>query len=84
MTELYTYQEAADYLRVNVNTLRHWVSAGKISHLKYGKLVRFSQEDIDSFLQTCRRDTVASAQRHAKTGTAGGFDSRTVSILKRR
>jgi excisionase family DNA binding protein len=44
----YTYTEAAKKLRIKPNTLRHWVSAGRISYQKLGRLVRFTDEDLAS------------------------------------
>ena len=44
----YTYAEAARKLRIQPNTLRHWVSAGRISYQKLGRLVRFTDEDLAS------------------------------------
>jgi excisionase family DNA binding protein len=38
LAELLTAAEAADYLRISVWTLRHWVSDKKIRFLKIGKL----------------------------------------------
>lgn len=50
MNKLYKYKEAAQYLGLKENTVRIWVSQGKIPHYKVGNLVRFSQEQLDSVI----------------------------------
>jgi excisionase family DNA binding protein len=44
----YTYAEAAAKLRITEGTLRRWVSKGKISCHRLGRLVRFTDEDLAS------------------------------------
>lgn len=44
----YTYEEAAVKLRIAVPTLRRWVSKGRISCHRLGRLVRFTDEDLAS------------------------------------
>jgi excisionase family DNA binding protein len=51
LAELLTAAEAADYLRISVWTLRHWVSDKKIRFLKIGRAVRLKKTHVDRFLQ---------------------------------
>ncbi|ROT27240.1 DNA-binding protein [Micromonospora sp. HM5-17] len=44
----YTYAEAAEKLRITEGTLRRWVSKGRISCHRLGRLVRFTDEDLAS------------------------------------
>lgn len=50
MNNLLSYPEAAEILSVSEITLRKWVSARKIEHLKIGRSVRFTPEQIENFL----------------------------------
>jgi len=50
MTEPMTYQEAAQYLKIHVVTLRTWVSQRRIPHQKRGRFVRFFKEQLEEWL----------------------------------
>ena len=52
---LYTFPQAARLLQVRENTLRFWVSAGKVQHTRLGRHVRFSDDDIDAIIRANRR-----------------------------
>jgi excisionase family DNA binding protein len=45
-----TVQEAAEYLRLKVSTIYHYVHHNKIAHYKLGSRVLFKQEDLDNYL----------------------------------
>jgi excisionase family DNA binding protein len=45
-------QEAAELLGISVWTLRHWVSARKITFVKKGRMVRFREEDLERFMNS--------------------------------
>jgi excisionase family DNA binding protein len=49
----YTYAEAAIKLRAAETTLRRWVSKGRISCHRLGRLVRFTDEDLATAYQAC-------------------------------
>ena len=50
-SDILTVKEAAIYLRISPWTLRHWVSRGKVTHLKYlDGAVRFRKRDLDNFI----------------------------------
>lgn len=46
--------EAAAYLHVSPGTLRRWTQRKVIPHFKLGRrLVRYSRQNLDAYLQTC-------------------------------
>ena len=49
--ELLTSKEVATYLKVSYQTVRTWISLGKIPHSKLGKVVRFRMETINEWLK---------------------------------
>lgn len=55
MEKLLNYQEAADYLQIAENTLRVWVSRGRVPYTKIGRTVRFTQEQINQIVESGSR-----------------------------
>jgi len=49
--EWLTIQEAAEYLKLSVPTIRKYIRLGKLSHYRHGRIVRLKRRDLDSFLQ---------------------------------
>lgn len=47
---LLTVAEAAAYLGLAKLTIYDWVSQRKIRHVKVGRLTRFKQQDLDSWV----------------------------------
>ncbi len=47
-----TADEAAQYLRIPKSSLYKGTSAGKIPHRKVGKLLRFSQKELDEYFNS--------------------------------
>jgi excisionase family DNA binding protein len=47
-------QEAANYLAVAYRTLWGWRKQGRISHIRFGRSVRYKREDLDDFIQANR------------------------------
>jgi excisionase family DNA binding protein len=66
MTQQYTYAEAAKKLRVAETTLRRWVSQGRISCHRLGRLVRFTDDDLDSALKPAPALPAASRRRTSR------------------
>jgi len=56
--KLLTADEAAAYLRVNVNTLRRYIRQRKVRAAKLGKGYRIRQEDLDAFLKSLTEDAL--------------------------
>ena len=48
--ELYTAQELADKLRVNIMTIYRYIKAGKLKAYKIGKEFRINKAEFNSFL----------------------------------
>jgi putative molybdopterin biosynthesis protein len=48
--ELYTAQEIADKLRVNIMTIYRYIESGKVKAYKIGKEFRISEEEFNRFL----------------------------------
>lgn len=51
---LLSVKEAADLLGVSRDMLYEWVSRRKIPFIKFGRLVKFTEEDLNKFIRTCR------------------------------
>ena len=51
---LLTVQELAQQLHVKAATLYAWAAQGKIPSLKLNGLLRFRQDEIDQWLESCR------------------------------
>ncbi|NGZ95153.1 MAG: DNA-binding protein [Nitrospira sp. WS110] len=51
---LLTVQELAQLLHVKATTLYAWAAQGKIPSLKLNGLLRFRQNEIDHWLESCR------------------------------
>lgn len=60
---LLTYAEAAEYLGIAEQTLRHWVSSGRVTFYKVGRYTRFSPADLDTFLEANRHPAVGQGGR---------------------
>ncbi len=43
-------KDASVFLGVSISTMRSWVRDNKITYRKIGRFVRFTQEDLDSFV----------------------------------
>ena len=54
-TGLLTPEQVAEMLQIKLSTLYSWTHQRKIPHLKVGRLVRFSQSDLEKWLQTKHR-----------------------------
>lgn len=44
-------QECSEYLGVSVKTLYQWTHEKKISHYKFGKLVKFDLKDLEVWIK---------------------------------
>ena len=47
MRQILTLQEAADHLRVSPHTVRAWVYEKRIMPIRMGRLMMFSEEEIE-------------------------------------
>jgi excisionase family DNA binding protein len=46
---LYTIDEVAKVLRVSQRTVQEWIRGGLLSAVRYGRLLRIRQADLDTF-----------------------------------
>lgn len=53
--ELLTPEQVAEMLQVKLSTLYSWTHQRRIPHLKVGRLVRFTQSDLEEWLQGKQR-----------------------------
>jgi excisionase family DNA binding protein len=56
MTPLLSIRDAAKLLSISESTLRSHVSVGKIAHRRIGGAIRFTEEDIRSFVEESKVD----------------------------
>lgn len=60
-TILLNESQAAELLLVTPKCLQAWrVRGGGPTYLKIGRLVKYSQSDLDTFLEGCRRENTSS------------------------
>lgn len=57
---LFTVAEAAELLQVTENWLTERVTAGLVPHRRLGRLIRFSQADLDRLIEQAARTPVAT------------------------
>jgi excisionase family DNA binding protein len=60
---LHTVPEVADKLQVKPPTLYTWVSQNKIEHIRVGRLIRFSTQQIEKFLTSMSRGVSRDTDR---------------------
>lgn len=51
---LMTVEEVADYIKFEPSTIRQWVKARSIPHLKVGRSTRFRRQDIDAWVDRAK------------------------------
>jgi excisionase family DNA binding protein len=51
MEKLYLVKEAADYLRVNPQTVLRWVREGRLQALRSGRQTVFTEKSLRRFLE---------------------------------
>jgi excisionase family DNA binding protein len=52
--QLYTPQEVADYLKVDVRTVYRWLREGELNALRFRREYRISETDLRDFLERHR------------------------------
>jgi excisionase family DNA binding protein len=57
----YTFQEAAGRLGIAESTLRRWVAQRQVPHHRLGRLVRFTEADIEAILRPVPPEQPASS-----------------------
>ena len=51
-SDLLEINDVAEELGVSVSTIRSWIRDRKIQYRKVGRFIRFTREDINSFIVT--------------------------------
>ena len=55
MQGLLRYEQAADYLGIEIPTVKKWVKEGKLPYVKISrKCTRFKKVDLDKFIESAR------------------------------
>ena len=62
-SSLLSYRAAAERLGIAEQTLRQWVSSGRIAFYKIGRYTRFSPTDLDAFLEANRHPAMGGGGR---------------------
>jgi excisionase family DNA binding protein len=52
---VYTPQEVAELVKVNVRTVQEWIRTGKLPAMRYGRVYRIRAEDLVKFGQMAGR-----------------------------
>jgi excisionase family DNA binding protein len=52
--QLYTPQEVADYLKVDVRTVYRWLREGKMNAIRFQREYRIGESDLRDFLERRR------------------------------
>ncbi len=52
--QLYTPQEVADYLKVDVRTVYRWLREGKMNAIRFQREYRIAESDLRDFLERRR------------------------------
>lgn len=71
---LLTIREVSQLLHLKPSTLYLWASQGRIPCFKLHGLVRFSREDLDQWLESCRTSSAVKAALPAYTKRGGDID----------
>ena len=59
MDELYTIREVAEKLKISVSSMYRLVEADRFPHRKIGSNIRFTKENIETFLSEPQKNTEA-------------------------
>lgn len=84
--KLLTILEISSYLSIKQKTLYAKVESGEIPHYRIGHLVRFRLDEINAWLEGCRRGDAQKIptpkkRRIAKGRTGGSFDKIVTKII---
>ena len=50
-----TLKEVADRLRLHPNTLRRYIKEGKLAAMKFGRVWRVEEKDLEEFMRANKR-----------------------------
>lgn len=78
MQILFTPDEVAKQLSVSVKTLYDWIYRKRINYVKAGHLVRFTEDNINSFLKPSNQPTEPQKKKRGRpigSGNKGRIDA---------
>lgn len=55
MSKLLTLREVCGRLRLHQNTVREYIAEGKIPAIKFDRVLRVEEKDLEEFIRTRRR-----------------------------
>lgn len=53
--QLYTAEQVAAYLQLNVMTVMRYTKAGALGSIKFGRAVRYSKQQVEDFVNSYSR-----------------------------
>ncbi|MFC7442717.1 helix-turn-helix domain-containing protein [Laceyella putida] len=63
--KVYTPEEVADILRVNINSVYQWIKEGKLAHAKLGvRMIRISDDQLQDFFSRMSVKATYPSSRH--------------------
>ncbi|HXF92463.1 MAG TPA: helix-turn-helix domain-containing protein [Nitrospiraceae bacterium] len=80
---LLTVKEVAARLQIKQATVYAWASQGKIPCLKVNGAIRFDADDIEAWLQACRRGAAQAPPSTGKSTWARSEIDRAIAAAKR-
>jgi excisionase family DNA binding protein len=69
-----TIKELSLYLNIKPSTLYTWARGAKIPNIKINGLVRFRQEEIDEWVESCRKIPATSLPKNLKRNGTRDFE----------
>ncbi len=68
LPKLYTYEQVSQMIDLKVSTLKWAVRTGKLPYRKYGREIRFTENDLLVYINNC----VVSSASHAGSEATNG------------
>jgi excisionase family DNA binding protein len=68
MTPLMTLDDAAKVLAISSCTLRRKVARGEVPHKRIGGAIRFSEQDLNEYLERCQVGTRGAPEPKLRIG----------------
>ena len=56
MENVYTKYDLSELLKISIGTIDNKMKLGLLNYMKIGKSVRFTEEDVDSFIKECYKE----------------------------
>ncbi len=61
--EFLTINQVCKYLKIKPSTLYSWARVGEIPHYKIHNMIRFRKDDIDTWMQAHRKESIEADKR---------------------